>query len=172
MVRLFKVTAAVFVNWIFGCFYLELISNSKVFFPETSHRCLKYMWLSLCKITFNLVVLHSWYCKIFRGLTFLNTVCVLPVIRWPHCYVWLQWRTTCFYWVTSCAALLALHHGLLVTSRLSPLSIQVETHRLAGAVFCWTILWQCLLWFCSLSGQFSCQWYNDNSGMCFQFVLA
>jgi len=35
----------------------------------------KYVWLSLRKIIFNSVKFYSWYCKIFRGLTFfLDTV--------------------------------------------------------------------------------------------------
>ena len=55
-VRLFKLTAAVFVNRIFGRFYLEFnfspALRCRPYFAETSHHCLKCMWLSLLKIVY------------------------------------------------------------------------------------------------------------------------
>jgi len=46
---------------------VELLEELKVYFSETSHHCLKYTWLCLRKIIFNLVKFYSWYCKIFGG---------------------------------------------------------------------------------------------------------
>jgi len=57
-------------------FRLPFLSNAKAYFPETSHHHLKYVWLSLCKIIFDLVKFYSCYCKIFRGITFFWTQCM------------------------------------------------------------------------------------------------
>ena len=57
-------------------FRVWFLTNAKVYFAKTSPHCVKYMWLSLRKIIFNLVKFYSWYCKIFRGLTFFWTQCI------------------------------------------------------------------------------------------------
>jgi len=56
-------TAAVLINRIFWMilFRLWFLSNTKAYFPETSHHHLKYVWLSRCKIIFNSVKLYSCY---------------------------------------------------------------------------------------------------------------
>jgi len=41
-------------------FRLWFLTNAKVYFAETSHHCLKFMWLSLSKIIFNSVKFSSW----------------------------------------------------------------------------------------------------------------
>jgi len=63
------------IEFLTGSFRVWFLTNAKVYFAKTSHHCVKYMWLSLRKIIFNSVKFYSWYCKIFRGLTFFWTQC-------------------------------------------------------------------------------------------------